>query len=119
MTLWLLLLGGLLLILLVVAGLFLRALDRAERRARRGLYRNLGLEDVTVDFLMERNRGVLAEITFVRGYGEAAVRDAQVAAAEHSRNVKLLRPQLQVVARDASSPGADQPRIEHPDSAAD
>src|SRR3569833_1282143 len=104
MTFWLLLFGGLLLLLLA-AGLFVRALNRAERRARRGLYHNLGLEDVTVDFLMERNRGVLAEITFVRGYGEAAVRDAEAAAAERSRNGKQLRPRLQVVAEEDTPPG--------------
>jgi hypothetical protein len=107
MTLWLMLLGAILLLLLAAA-LCLRAIDRAERRARRGLYHNLGLEDVTVDYLMQRNRGVLAELTFVRGYGEAAVREAQAAAAERSRNVKQMRPRLQVVAEKAPSAETQQ-----------
>ncbi|HEY3948394.1 hypothetical protein [Phenylobacterium sp.] len=109
MSLWLLVL--VLPVLVLAVGLFVLSLDRAERRARRGLYRNLGLEDVTVEFLMERNRGVLKEITFVRGYGEAAIREAQATAAERSRNVKLLRPRLQVVAPDPSKdpPPPDAP----------
>jgi hypothetical protein len=112
MSLWLLVLG--LPVLILAIGFFVLSIDRAERRARRGLYRNLGLEDVTVEFLMERNRGVLKEITFVRGYGEAAIREAQATAAERSRNVKLLRPRLQVVAPDPSTTPTDPPPPDAP-----
>ncbi|HEY0437546.1 MAG TPA: hypothetical protein VGC92_12970, partial [Phenylobacterium sp.] len=49
MLLWILLLGGLALAAAAV-GLFL-AMGRAERRARRTLFRALGLPDETVDLL--------------------------------------------------------------------
>jgi hypothetical protein len=72
MFLWVSLFGGLALIL-SIAGLVL-SMGRAERRARRKLYRSLGLEETTVDFLMARNRDVIAELTYVRHQGEAKIR---------------------------------------------
>src|SRR5882724_8456406 len=90
MLLWVSLLGGLALIL-AISGLTL-SMSRAERRARRTLYRSLGLAETTVEFLMERNRDVLTELTYLRHEGEAAVRPAPEAAAQRGRNVVFLRP---------------------------
>lgn len=45
------------------------AMKRAERRARRGLYRQLGLSDPIVALLMARNGDVLADLALVRRYG--------------------------------------------------
>ncbi len=42
------------------------AMRQAERRARRSLFRGLGLDDETVELLMARNGDVLAELTLVR-----------------------------------------------------
>ena len=56
MLLWVLLLGGLVAVL-VIAALIL-SISRAERRARRSLYLRPGPgRDLTIEFLMERNRG--------------------------------------------------------------
>ena len=104
MPLWVWLFVGLLLV--VVIGACLVAMSRAERRARRTLYRALGLGETTVGFLMERNRDVLAELTFVRGQGEAAVNEALAAAAERSRNVTFLRPALRLVRQEQPTPAA-------------
>jgi hypothetical protein len=72
MLLWISLFGGLALILAMIA--LMLSMGRAERRARRSLYRALGLAEATVDFLMKRNRDVLAELNYVRRQGEAGIR---------------------------------------------
>jgi hypothetical protein len=90
MLLWVLLLGGLALIFGTV-GVML-SMGRAERRARRKLYRSLGLTETTVEFLMERNRDVLTELSYVRREGESAIGETARAAPERDRNVVFLRP---------------------------
>src|SRR3569833_191177 len=50
----------------VAAVLLTLAMVRAERRARRRLYRALGLGDRMVELLMARNGDVLAELTLLR-----------------------------------------------------
>jgi hypothetical protein len=64
MPLWIWLIGG---VALAVAGvaLFL-AMASAERRARRTLFRALGLDEPTIQLLMARNGDVLAELALVR-----------------------------------------------------
>lgn len=87
---WVSLLGGLALIF-GTGGLVL-SMRRAEHRARRNLYRSLGLAETTVEFLMERNRDVLSEITYVRHEGEAAVIETAEPPVHRDRNVTFLRP---------------------------
>jgi hypothetical protein len=70
------------------------SMGRAERRARRKLYRSLGLTETTVEFLMERNRDVLAELNYVRREGESAIGETAQAAPERDRNVVFLRSGL-------------------------
>ena len=64
MLLWLSLLGGVALLVAVIA--LVVAMSRAERRARRNLFRALGLPDETVELLMARNSDILAELALVR-----------------------------------------------------
>lgn len=64
MLLWILLLGGLALVAAAL-GLIL-AMGHAERRARRTLFRALGLPEETVDLLMARNGDVMDELALVR-----------------------------------------------------
>jgi hypothetical protein len=92
MLFWVSLVGAVALVL-GTAGLVL-SMSRAERRARRNLYRSLGLAETTVEYLMERNRDVLAELSFVRHQGEAADHEALQALASRARNVTFLRPGL-------------------------
>jgi hypothetical protein len=103
MLLWLPFLIGLG-VILGTSGLVL-AMGRAERRARRTLYRLLGLTETTVDFLMERNRNVLAELTHVRDKGEGAIGEAVEGAAPRDRKVIFLRPGTRIGPFE-SSPGA-------------
>ena len=76
MLLWVLLTAGLMLI--ATSAWLVLSMSRAERRARRGLYRALGLAEATVDFLMERNRDVLTELSYVRQENAAASEPVQV-----------------------------------------
>jgi len=89
MLLWVSLVVGLALILGAV-GLVV-SMARAERRARRTLYRSLGLAETTVEFLMERNRDVLTELTYVRHEGEPAVSARREAPITREQNVIFLR----------------------------
>lgn len=95
MLLWILLTAGLVSILTI--GTCVRAMGRAERRARRSLYRSLGLTETTVDFLMERNREVLTELRYVRDQGEAAVAEARDRLPSPARvgrpNLRLVQPE--------------------------
>jgi hypothetical protein len=92
MLLWLPLLIGLG-VILGTSGLIL-ATSRAERRARRGLYRALGLAESTVEFLMQRNRDVIAELTYLRREGEGGLAEGTGAAARRDRKVVLRKPEL-------------------------
>jgi hypothetical protein len=106
MLLWVLLIGGLVAILAIVV--LVVSVSRAERRARRSLYRALGLADTTVEFLMERNRDVLTELSYVRGQGEAAVSQEIEAALLRHRNVVFLRPGLRPQRAPDGEAGADE-----------
>ena len=72
MLLWILLFA--IVALALLTGALVLSMARAERRARRSLYRALGLSETTVEFLMARNRDVLTELTYVRREGEAKIR---------------------------------------------
>jgi len=91
MLFWISLAIGLVLALMT-AGLVL-SMSRAERRARRNLYRSLGLAETTVEFLMERNRDVLTELTYVRREGEAKIRRE---ALPRGANISALRASAQL-----------------------
>lgn len=100
MLLWVSILGGLALIIGTTA--LVLSMGRAERRARRNLYRSLGLAETTVEYLMARNRDVLSELTYVRHRGEDAVGKAFDSASSRSRRVPLLRAEM-----DAERPSSD------------
>jgi hypothetical protein len=108
MLLSILLLAGLVL-MAVSAGLVL-AMGSAERRARRSLYRALGLAEDTVDFLMERDRDVLTELSYVR-QDEAAVAAAPQIAPPRQAATDGMRPNLRLVrpAADASLLPGERP----------
>ena len=67
MLLWVTLLAG----MLIVTTLLVVAMLRAERRARRSLYRALDLSEETIELLMSRNGDVLSELTLMRALAEA------------------------------------------------
>jgi hypothetical protein len=64
MLLWVVFFAGL--ALLTAAGALAFAIYRSERRARRALYRSLGLEDRIVEQAMQRNGAVWAELAMLR-----------------------------------------------------
>lgn len=100
MLFWILFIAGL--TLMATSTWFVVAMWRAERRARRSLYRSLGLAEATVDFLMERNRDVLTELSYVR-QDEAALNEAvQMAPPRPTREVGI-RPNLRLVQPDADA----------------
>jgi hypothetical protein len=107
MLLWILLLAGL--TLMAVTAWLVLAMGRAERHARRSLYRALGLAEATVDFLMERNRDVLTELSYVRQDEAAVIAAAQIAPPRQASgdmrpNLRLVRP-----AEDASLLPGERP----------
>jgi hypothetical protein len=71
------------------------AMLRAERRARRSLYRALGLAEVTVEFLMERNRDVLTELSYVRENEATLIETIQFTPPRQA--AAGLRPKLRLV----------------------
>ena len=105
MQLWLSLLVGLG-VILGASGLVL-AMSRAERRARRNLYLALGVAETTVEFLMERNRDVIAELNYLRRKGESGLAEAAGAAALQDRKVILRKSKLRPkrLASDTSNAG--------------
>jgi hypothetical protein len=112
MLLWILFLAGL--ALTATVGWLALSMWQAERRARRGLYRTLGLAEATVDFLMQRNRDVITELSYVR-QNEAAL-DEVAPLAPPRPATSGTRPNLRLV-RSAS----DEPLLpgERPASSAD
>ena len=80
MLLWILLLGGLALVAAALA--LVLAMGSAEKRARRSLFRTLGLPEETVDLLMARNGDVLAELALVRRQDMAGLTGAGLSGAE-------------------------------------
>lgn len=107
MLLWFLLLVGLG-IVLGTGGLVL-AMNRAERRARRTLYRSLGLAESTVEFLMQRNRGVIAELNYLRLQGEAGLAEASAAVVLPERKLILRRADRRPRRLASDTPIADEP----------
>jgi hypothetical protein len=94
MLLWILLLTALM--LMAAFAWLVASMGRAERRARRSLYRGLGLAEATVDFLMERNRDVLTELSYVR-QEEVAASEVLPAATPRPSAVGGMRPNLRLV----------------------
>ena len=83
---------------------------RAERRARRSLYRALGLAEATVEFLMERNRDVLTELSYVRENEATLIETIQFTPPRQA--TAGIRPNLRLVrgAADGSRrPGEQEP----------
>jgi hypothetical protein len=118
MLLWVSIFGG---VALIVGTAWLAlSMGRAERRARRNLYRSLGLAEATVEYLMARNRDVLSELTYVRHRGEAAVVTAIEASAALDRKLSARRAGFDPD-RPAPAPPLGRDRIippadEHPPS---
>ena len=106
MLFWVLLSAGL--VLIASCAWLVLSMGRAERRARRSLYRGLGLAEATVDFLMQRNRDVLTELSYVRENAATAIETLQVTP---PRPVgRGLRPNLRLVrpASDGAQLSGDQ-----------
>ena len=80
MLLWILLLGGVALVGSAVA--LILAMAKAERRARRTLYRALGLPEETIELLVSRNGDVLAELTAMRRRDLASLAEEEPPRAE-------------------------------------
>jgi hypothetical protein len=110
MQVWFLLIGAIALASAVVA-LWI-TLRRAERRARRLLFSNLGLNEETIALLMTRNGDVLTELTLARRQEAAAsahptaqihIHPRRGTTASPSPNIRLVSPV------DQSSEDADTP----------
>ena len=117
MLLWLLFLTGLTLI--AATAWLVLSMSRAERRARRSLYRSLGLAEATVEFLMERNRDVLTELSYVR-QDETALNEVvqmtpprQAAGLGNRPNLRLVRPEADTSLLPGERPAASNDRPTH------
>ncbi len=113
MLLWLVI-GGLGLTVVAVVLLIL-AMRQADRRARRSLFRALGLSDDTVELLMSRNGDVLAELTLVRRHAPSAAADEAHAATETLLRraqpaIRFLHPIEGGAAESTAGPTAAEPR---------
>jgi hypothetical protein len=86
------------------------AMRQAERRARRTLFRVLGLDEATVELLMTRNGDVLAELTLVRRQ-ELAAPEAppEPATTRPKPAIRLVHPTAEE-ASSASPPPPDPGR---------
>jgi hypothetical protein len=95
-----LLLSGLALVVAVVA--LVVSMARADRRARRSLFRNLDLNEETVDLLMSRNGDVRAELALVRVSPPAELLANAEPAPEAPRpTIRLIHP----IAGEPRTPG--------------
>jgi ParB-like chromosome segregation protein Spo0J len=91
MLLWIQLLGGLAAIWAIAA--LIAAMSRAERRARRMLFRSLGLNEEMVELLITRKGDIRAELELVRLAPPATVDPLlQLAAADTQANIRLVHP---------------------------
>jgi len=72
---WVTLLAGLLLVTTLLAV----AMLRAERRARRHLFRTLDFSEDTIEFLMSRNGDVRSELTLARALPAATTQEPEPA----------------------------------------
>jgi hypothetical protein len=84
-------------------GLVVVAMAQADRRARRMLFRALGLDEATVDLLMARNGDVLAELALVRR-GDTP----ETPAVRGPPSIRLVHPVSDAGAPDPT-PGDDAP----------
>jgi hypothetical protein len=121
MLLWIWLIGGVALAAAVV-GLIV-AVSQAERRARRTLFRALGLDEETVELLMARNGDVLAELALVRRQDLAALSGAEPAEPEPAAgrtqlSIRLVHPAgpaaVVTPPADAARPAASRRRLQLP-----
>jgi hypothetical protein len=123
---WLLAIGGLVLAVAAVV-LLIVAMRQADRRARRSLFRALGLADETVELLMSRNGDVLAEVTLVRRHAPHSAADEARAPSETLLRraqpaIRFLHPIEGGAADPGSTPAAAEPlapaagrrRLPHP-----
>lgn len=88
--------------LVIAAGALLVAASRAELRARRNLYRALGIGEEAVDLLIARNGDVLSELTLLRA-PEAAAQAEDASAAEGDEAGSQSGPLRPLAARPARS----------------
>jgi hypothetical protein len=111
MLLWILLLGGLALTTAVVW--LALSMGRAERRARRALFRAVGLDETMVELLMDRDGDVLAELTLVR----RAEAGAHPPLEPTSEGARRRAPQIRLVhpAGPAQNPDSADPPAGGPD----
>jgi hypothetical protein len=125
MLLWVLLIGGVALTGAVL--MLILSMGQAERRARRSLFRALGLDDETAELLMARNGDVLAELTLVRRHGEASAEEPlqDTLPRRLQPTVRFLHsveggaatqttPAAQASAGEARAPAAERRRLPHP-----
>ena len=109
MLLWVSLVVGLALLGAVAA--LIVAMFRAERRARRNLYRTLGLAEETIDLLMSHSGDVLSGLALVRisaAAGEPAGEPDQELPAQDALPFRL-QPTIRLVhpvAGEARTPGS-------------
>jgi hypothetical protein len=117
MQLWIWVLGGTALAAAAVA-LFV-AMGQAERRARRTLFRALGLDASTVELLMSRNGDVLAELTLVRRQDlappapEPKATEPEIAAERPRPSIRLVHPAPDQTADPTPSSDPGRPDDDH------
>ena len=86
------------------------AMRRAEARARRALFRQLGLPEDVVDLLMARNGDVPAELALVRRHGLDNAGQIEPAAlrARLRPDIRLVQPPQDATAETPPRPSADR-----------
>ena len=113
MLLWLLVIGGIVLALAAVV-LLIVAMRQADRRARRSLFRALGLADDTVELLMSRSGDVLAELALVRRHVPTTADETHVPTETLLRRaqpaIRFLHPIEGGAVDPAAGPAAAEPR---------
>jgi hypothetical protein len=119
MLLWVTLIGGLALMAAAIALVF--ATGRAERRARRALFRRLGLSEATIELLMARNGDIPAELELVRRHDQGSGAEPAAERPEPSAKpaIRLVHPTAGEAAatpppRDPHRPPGDRRRLRLP-----
>jgi hypothetical protein len=85
------------------------AVRQAERRARRTLFRVLGLDEATVELLMARNGDVLAELTLVRRQDLAAPEAPPEPATRPKPAIRLVHPTAEEASSASPPPDPGRP----------
>lgn len=113
MLLWIWLVLALMLAAVGAGLLFVMA--RAERRARRALYRTLDIDEATVELLLARNGDVMADLALVRRAetedGEGVEPEPPAARAKPA--IRLVHPSAEAPPGDPG-PGGDRGRMSLP-----